>query len=180
MEKGKIIYLNGVSSSGKTSLSKELIKHLPDYFHFSVDDFDFIIKKMEDRQNERLIPIATEIFFHQTIKMFSNQGVNLIIDDVLHDELSLKSATETLQDYPVLFVGVHCLVEELERRERERGDRTIGQAKRQFEFVHQNGEAYDIEVDTFHEPLEVGAARIVEAVNENLFSHGLRSTYAKS
>ncbi|MBE4909615.1 AAA family ATPase [Bacillus luteolus] len=175
MNKGKIIYLNGVSSSGKTSLSKELIKLLPNYFHFSLDDFDYIIEKMEDRQNERLIPIATEVFYHQTIKMFSDKGVNLIIDDVLHDNVSLKSATETLQDYPVLFVGVQCPLEELERRERERGDRTVGQAKIQLNFVHQNGEMYDVEVNTFNEKLEVCAVRIVEAVNQELFSDGWKT-----
>ncbi|QOR67810.1 AAA family ATPase [Cytobacillus suaedae] len=176
MNKGKIIYLNGVSSSGKTSLSKELTKLLQDYFHFSIDDFDYIIEKMEDRQNSRLIPIATEIFYHQTIKMFSDQGVNLLIDDVLHNELSLKSATVTLQDYPVLFVGVHCPLEELERRERERGNRTIGQAKRQLDFVHQNGETYDVEVDTFLEMIDACTNRIVMAVDQNLFSHGWQTT----
>ncbi|MGA9226013.1 MAG: hypothetical protein WB217_06725 [Mesobacillus sp.] len=38
MNKGKIILLNGVSSSGKSSLSKELVKLMPDYFHLSIDD----------------------------------------------------------------------------------------------------------------------------------------------
>lgn len=179
MDKGKIIYLNGVSSSGKSSLSNELIKHLPDYFHFSLDDFDNIIEKMEDRDNSRLIPIATEIFYHQTIKMFSDKSVNLLIDDVLHNELSLNSATETLQDYPLLFVGVHCPLEELERRERDRGDRTIGQAKHQLDFVHQNGETYDVEVDTFDEELEICAGRIVNAVKQEKFFHGWKETCEK-
>ncbi len=179
MNKGKIIYLNGVSSSGKTTLSRELIKLLPNYFHFSVDDFDYIIEKMEDRQNDRLIPIETEVFYHQTIKMFSDKGVNLIIDDVLHDNISLKSATKTLEDYPVLFVGVHCNLEELERRERERGDRTVGQSKNQLGFVHQNGEVYDVEVNTFNEDLEVCVARIVEAVDKELFLHGWKTTCEK-
>ncbi|MEH7884353.1 hypothetical protein V7654_08500 [Bacillus sp. JJ1609] len=63
MKKGKIILLNGVSSSGKTSLSKELINLLPDYFHISIDDFDTIIERIEDRENDRLIPVPTEHFF---------------------------------------------------------------------------------------------------------------------
>jgi chloramphenicol 3-O-phosphotransferase len=38
INKGRIILLNGVSSSGKTTLSKALIKTLPSYFHLSIDN----------------------------------------------------------------------------------------------------------------------------------------------
>ncbi|WP_147640367.1 hypothetical protein [Paenisporosarcina sp. HGH0030] len=31
MNTGTAIFLNGVSSSGKSSLAKEMIKHFPDY-----------------------------------------------------------------------------------------------------------------------------------------------------
>jgi chloramphenicol 3-O phosphotransferase len=162
MEKGKIIFLNGVSSSGKTTLSKELVKKLPDYFHFSVDDFDCIIEKMEDREREHLIPVPTEYFYHRTINMFSDKGVNLILDHILHDEFTTKDCLEVLRGYPVLFVGVHCPLKELERREAARGDRRLGQARSQLQFVHQLNESYDIEVDTFNESLEVCSDRIIE------------------
>lgn len=80
MEKGKIIFLNGVSSSGKTTLAKKLVEKIPDYYHLSIDDFDWILEKMEDRENGRHIPIPTEHFFYQTFAMFSDRGVNLIVD----------------------------------------------------------------------------------------------------
>ena len=105
MKKGKIILLNGVSSSGKSSLSKELVKRLPDYFHFSIDDFDTIIERMEDRENERLIPVPTEHFFHRNLAMFSDKGVNLIVDHVLHDEDTLKDCIGMIENHPVFFVG---------------------------------------------------------------------------
>lgn len=73
MNKGKIILLNGVSSSGKTTLSKELVKNAVDYFHLSIDDFDIIIERMENRENNKLIPVPTEYFFHRTIAMFSDR-----------------------------------------------------------------------------------------------------------
>jgi chloramphenicol 3-O phosphotransferase len=57
VDKGTIIVLNGVSSSGKSSLAKELTKLLTDFFAFSIDDFDLVIEKMEDRDGQRLIPI---------------------------------------------------------------------------------------------------------------------------
>jgi chloramphenicol 3-O-phosphotransferase len=47
MEKGKIIFLNGVSSSGKTTLAKSLQERLPDLFYWiAVDIFiDMMPKK---------------------------------------------------------------------------------------------------------------------------------------
>jgi chloramphenicol 3-O phosphotransferase len=179
MKKGNIIFLNGVSSSGKSSISKELVKKLPDYFHFSIDDFDLVIEKMEDRKNERLIPVPTEYFFHRAIAMFSDKGVNLIIDQILHNEFTTKDCFEVLHSYPVLFVGVHCPTEELERREIARGDRTIGQAIRQLDFVHQQNEKYDIEVNTYLESLENCADRIIEILLSDTDRKGWKQTYEK-
>lgn len=86
---------------------------------------------MEDRENERLIPVPTEHFFNRTIAMFSDKGVNLIIDQFLHNTYTLNDCLESFQDYPVLFVGVYCPLDELELREIARGDRTIGKSKAQ-------------------------------------------------
>jgi chloramphenicol 3-O phosphotransferase len=164
MNRGKIIFLNGVSSSGKSTLAEELVNTMPDYFHMGLDDFDIFIDKMEDRENGHLISVETEYFFHRTISMFSDKGVNLIVDHILHDNFTRADCFEVLKNYPVLFVGVHCPVEELERREKIRGDRNVGQAKRQLEYVHKN-EIYDVEVDTFTESVEECSKKVIEAVN---------------
>lgn len=170
--KGNIIFLNGVSSAGKSTLSKEIVKLLPNYFHFSVDDFDTIIERMEERGTDRLIPVPTETFFHRSIAMFSDQGIHLIIDHVLYDQETITDAYHTLRNYPIYFVGVHCPVEELERREMVRGDRRIGQARLQLQFVHQQNEDYDIEVDTFTNGTEESAQAIAEFVLANEASLG--------
>ncbi|MGM1047294.1 MAG: chloramphenicol phosphotransferase CPT family protein [Bacillota bacterium] len=166
MKKGNIILLNGVSSSGKTTLAKELLKKLPDYFHYSIDDFDIVIEHMEDRENNRLIPVETAYFFHRTIAMFSDKGVNLIVDHVIHDQFTRSDCVKCLSGYPLLLIGVHCPVEELKRREKERGDRRIGQAQEQLEFVHKE-EVYDIEVDTFIDGLENCIEKIIQKVQED-------------
>lgn len=163
MKKGNIILLNGASSSGKSTLSKALIKQLPDYFHYSLDDFDHVIEQMEDRDNHRLIPVATEHYFHRMIAMFADSGVNLIVDHVIHDAFTREDWHTSLAGYPVLSVGVFCPLEELERREKERGDRRIGQAKEQLEFVHKE-EVYDLKVDTFEDGLTGCVERIAERV----------------
>lgn len=49
----------------------------------------------------------------------------------------------------MFLVGVHCAVDELERRERLRGDRRIGEGRGHVEVngIHNLG-PYDLEVDT--------------------------------
>lgn len=177
MLKGKIILLNGVSSSGKSTLSKELVKELSNFFHFSIDDYDIMIERIEDRENERLIPVPTEDFFHDTIRMFSDKGINLIIDQILHNDFTMEDCLFKLKDYPVLFVGVHCPIEELERREVNRGDRAIGQAKFQLQYVHQQNELYDIEVDTYLDSIECCVSRITEKINGDFLPLGFEKTY---
>ena len=161
VDAGKIILLNGVSSSGKSSLAKELAYQLESYFHLSIDDFDLVIEKMEDRNTEKLIPIPTEVFFHEAVRMFSDKGVHLVVDQILHDEETISHLLSVLKGYPVLFVGVHCPAEEIDRREKNRRDRTIGQGRAQLAFVHRQNETYDIEVNTGEIPLKAAAEKII-------------------
>ncbi|HSM24110.1 MAG TPA: AAA family ATPase [Anaerolineaceae bacterium] len=163
MHKGKIVLLNGVSSSGKTTFAKELAKILPDYFHISIDDYDYVIEKMEDRENGKLIPVETDIFFHRQLKDFSDYGVNLIVDNVIDNEMVLQDFNNTLNGYPVTYIAVHCPIEILKHREHDREDRQIGQAAQQLDFVHQNIQ-YDLEIDTHQQSLEFNTKLIYEFI----------------
>jgi len=157
--RGRIILLNGVSSSGKTTLARSLAGALPGFFPLCLDAFDDLVASMEDRQGGRLIPVATERFFHRTLLMFSDSGVSLVADHILHDEATRSDFYETLRGREVLLVGLRCPLEEAERRERERGDRPLGLARRQAAFVHRD-EAYDLEMDTSRESVEACVERI--------------------
>ncbi len=84
---------------------------------------------------------------HNTIAALALVGQNVIVDHVINDKKHLVECLELLSTYPVTFVKVHCPIEELERREQERGDRPVGLAKSQMESVHANRE-YDLTVDT--------------------------------
>lgn len=160
MDKGNIIFLNGVSSSGKSTLAKEIINTLTEYYHISIDNFDIFINTMEDREGNRLIPVETEYFFHRTIAMFSDRGINLIVDHILHDNHTREDCIKVLSNYPVLFVGVHCPLNELEKREKNRGNRNIGQAKQQLNFVHKK-EIYNVEVNTYYENIKSCAKKVI-------------------
>ncbi|MGD6834659.1 chloramphenicol phosphotransferase CPT family protein [Sutcliffiella halmapala] len=175
MEKGMILVLNGVSSSGKSTLAKEITKLLPDFFAFSIDDYDLVIEKMEDRVNQRLISVETEYFYYKNVAMFSDQGVNLILDQILHDPSTLQNFYETLNSYPILLVGVHCPVEELKHREKSRGNRQIGQALSQLSLVHKKV-IYDVEVNTYTHSMEECANEIVNRLESNTPLLGLKKS----
>ena len=121
---------------------------------------------MADRENQRLIPVETEYFYYRNVAMFSDQGVHLILDQILHAPLTLQNFYETLNSYPILFVGVQCPEEELKYREQSRGDRQIGQALSQLHFVHQQ-EIYDVEVNTYTHSMMECAKKIVVRLESN-------------
>jgi chloramphenicol 3-O phosphotransferase len=59
----------------------------------------------------------------------------------------LADLVDLLAAYDVFFVGVYCPLEELERRERARGDRMIGEARDHARVVHTFG-PYDYTLDS--------------------------------
>jgi len=167
MEKGKIIYLNGVSSSGKSTLAAKLQKRLSEiFFIISSDLFMEMLSPTKSLEyyigkGESGIKYLSAMFY--PIKAFSDIGVSTIIDDVLSkgDIVGLKEAVELLHDYPVLFVHVTCPLEELRRREKERGDRDIGQGESQLTDLNPQ-DTYDITVDTTKDEC---VDEIIEALN---------------
>ena len=70
------------------------------------------------------------------------------MDDVLESEPPwIGNLIDLFNGLSVFFVGVHCPLEELERRENERKERKGGMARMQFDQVHTIA-IYDVEVDT--------------------------------
>ena len=59
-------------------------------------------------------------------------------------------------------VGVHCDLEILKKRERQRGDRKIGLAESQYETIH-DGVNYDFEINTSKLDAKTVATSIVTA-----------------
>jgi len=151
MEKGKIIFLNGVSSSGKSTLTKSLQEKLTEpYCWLSVDNFLNTIHEKFRSSEYRISLRQTLRAMHHTIKLFSDMGLNVIVDHVLEKQEWLDECVEILHENPVLFIHVTCPLEELQRREKERGDRRIGQAENQLSLLKPK-DTYDITVDTSKE-----------------------------
>lgn len=165
---GHIIFLNGTSNSGKTSIAKELQRTIDiPYAHLSFDNF--FLRMIEDYGGEENVVRATIYMpqvtspFHHLIAAYAKARQNIIVDHVLRRPGSSKECAELLSDYEVLFVGVYCPVEVLREREKQRKDRRVGLAEGQLEHVHA-GKTYDIEVDTSKNTPSECATQIVECL----------------
>ncbi|KEO83242.1 chloramphenicol phosphotransferase CPT family protein [Tumebacillus flagellatus] len=181
MARGTILLLNGTSSAGKSSLAKHLqnLNEEP-YYHMQADQFwDMAPERACDQDipldERRPLILALHENFHQCVAAVSDMGRPVIVDHVFEGKSWLVDAVHRLADYPVVFVGVHCPVEELERRERERGDRIIGLAKYQMDIVHQHA-VYDLEVNTHTETIAECAAKIMEFVHSGREGVGVKKT----
>jgi chloramphenicol 3-O phosphotransferase len=171
-----IIYLNGTSSSGKTSLALALqdILDIP-YLHFSIDIFETVASRRQIRRGIYPNITTLEWGFTRCIAALATAGNNVLVDDVLSEPWELPPGQQIttydllyqrvllLSKFRIWFIKVFCPLDELERREKARGDRIVGLARFQFERVHQQSQ-YDIEVDTSQKSPEACASDIVQAM----------------
>lgn len=152
---GKIILLNGASSSGKSSLARGLQDRLDEpFWHFSIDHLqaaDILPRARIESGEFPWQPLRARFFegFHRCLPALATAGNNLIVEHIVETEDWMRRLVNLLGPFDVFFVGVHCPLPELERRERQRGDRRIGDARHDHGTTHAFG-VYDFEVDTTH------------------------------
>ncbi|MET7361159.1 AAA family ATPase [Streptomyces sp. NPDC005562] len=150
MAAGRIIFLNGTSSSGKSSIARELLDILDDgvYFHLAVDSFNATRTKRPLSEKDLDAALRrTRMGFHRSIAAMAEVGNHVVVDHVLSEPWRLVDCLTVLRPESVLFVGVRCSLDELVRREAARGDRPAGLAALQYDLVHRHGD-YDLECDT--------------------------------
>lgn len=162
----RIVILNGVGSSGKSSIAKALqeitttpflhvsmdvfCEMLPPGYFDHPDGFRFITG-MEDGRPSVAIEtgsVGARLMdgMRHAIAALAERGNDLIVDDVmLGDEPA--EYRRLLAPYRVHWVGIFASLDVLEERERSRGDRLIGLARWQYGRVHA-GKSYDLEIDT--------------------------------
>jgi chloramphenicol 3-O phosphotransferase len=152
---GTILILNGTSSSGKTSIVREIqLLVAKPYHHLPLDTF----RSMEPRdywegwKHQPSDTVALKLAalcraMNAALAEYSRHGQNVIFDTELSNPDAWQYVLEDLVDFPVLMVGVTCSVAVLAQRELERGDRTPGLAASQFDRVHK-GKEYDLMIDT--------------------------------
>ncbi|WP_407549280.1 AAA family ATPase [Streptomyces sp. Pv4-95] len=147
--RGLIIFLNGTSSSGKSSIAEALLHTLDEpCFHMPVDSFHAMRSRKELSPDDlRSVLHRTWRGFHRAVAGMADGGNTVVVDHVLSQPWRLRDCLGLFAPRDVVFVGVRCSLQEVERRERARGDRPAGLAAAQMENVHAHG-VYDIECDT--------------------------------
>ena len=149
---GQVLVLNGASSAGKSSLAKALQGALPEpHLHVALDAF----RAMEPADYWRGLDTAlTQRWIaglcramHSTVAAFAESGQHVIFDTALDKQSVVDAFRADLGHLGFELIGVHCALDELERRETARGDRPSGLARRQFGTIHA-GRTYDFNVDT--------------------------------
>ena len=171
MQHGKVVILNGASSSGKTSILRAFQDMMPQPFlDMGIDRF---IWMMPSRYLER--PLWDDVLgkavsagksghrlisaMQHAIATVASLDNHVIADHVLIDPAWVKELVSLFSDQPAYLIGVQCPLEVLEQRERERKNRTLGQARAQFEVIHKNCD-YDLTVDSSCSSPEECAAQI--------------------
>ncbi|MBI2200628.1 MAG: chloramphenicol phosphotransferase [Armatimonadetes bacterium] len=156
---GTIVILNGTSSSGKSSIVRALQNILEEpYLEAGIDKFIWMLpKRYLNRPHwdevlgfaDKAGPVGQRLVsgMHHAIDALSRAGNNVLAEHVLVEPSWLVDCVRLFGELPALFVGVYCPLEVLEQRERSRKDRTLGQARRQFDIIHAHG-VYDLQVDT--------------------------------
>lgn len=152
MEKGRIIYLNGVTSSGKTSIVEALQARRDVFFYVVAND---LFQKMigEEYLQEDYWKYLGEviIMMYHTAKLFSDMGKNVIIDSILVEREGIaphyERMKEILQDNPLDIVEVYCPPEICRQRNIDRGDRYESQSDEQAELMSKDIR-YSMRVDT--------------------------------
>jgi len=193
LPKGTIIFLNGTSSAGKTTLAMTLQELLEKpYHHVSLDQFrDGMPAKYRGLNSPEgstghrglnVLPIDsasgptfTLIQFGDVGKLMlrgmrramaamASEGINLLIDDIILERSFLEDYLETMVGINVYFVGVLCPAEVISERETVRPGRFPGTAVGHLDICHAHGD-YDVKVDTASQSPEECARDVIRRVN---------------
>ena len=152
----RIILLNGASSSGKSTLAKALQAALDEPFlHVSSDHFVAAGMLPERRDDggpfDWWHQVRPRFFagFHRCLPALADAGNDLIVEHIIEFRSWRAELAVLLADHDVFLIGVHCAPDELDRRERARGDRRLGEGRTHVEVdgIHRFG-PYDLDVDT--------------------------------
>lgn len=164
---GKIIFVNGASSSGKSTLCSALQATLDEpFWHFSIDHLrDAKVLPMQRIKNGDFSwsSMRPAFFdgFHRCLPALASAGNNLIVEHIIETEEWQTRLTGLLAPFDTFLVRVYCPLAELERRELVRGDRRPGEARNDFETIYAFGTC-DIQID-LTEPLEKNVDAVISA-----------------
>ena len=152
MNKGRIIFLNGVTSSGKTSIVDVLQAREDVFFYVLANDLfqETVGESYLRRDYWKYLSDAIIMMYH-TAKLFSDMGKNVIVDSILVEREGVtphyERMKEILRDNPLDLVEVYCPLDIRRQRNIDRGDRYETQSEEQAKLMLA-GIQYSLRVDT--------------------------------
>jgi len=140
MQKGRIIFLNGVTSSGKTSIVEALQDREDCYFYVVANDlFQEMVGERFLRENYWQHLSGVIILMYHTAKLFSDMGHDVLIDGILVERPEIaphyQQMLDILRDNPLSIVEVACPLDICRERNIARGDRYETQSQEQAELM---------------------------------------------
>ncbi len=152
MNKGRIIFLNGVTSSGKTSIVESLQRREDVFFYVVANDLfqEMVGEEYLRKDYWKYLSKAILLMYHAA-RLFSDMGHNVIIDGILVERPEIAPhyarLKEILKGNPLDVVEVFCPLEVCRQRNISRGDRYESQSQEQAEIMAENI-VYTCRVDT--------------------------------
>lgn len=159
MEKGRIIFLNGVTSAGKTSIVEALQDREDVFFYVVANDlFQEMVGERWLRQDYWKELSKVVLLMYRTAKLLSDEGHNVLIDGILVERPQfdghLRRMLDILKDNPLDIVEVTCPLEICRARNIARGDRYETQSEEQAALMARDI-PYALRVEThLHTPQE--------------------------
>jgi chloramphenicol 3-O phosphotransferase len=138
---GRIIFLHGASSSGKSTLARAVQAQIgAPFWHFSIDHLRDagVVPLARFKSGEFRWAEKREAFFdgfHRTLPAIAGAGNDLIVEHIIETDAWLDRLLRLLDGFDVFLAVLDVPLAELERREIARGDRPVGDAKRDFESL---------------------------------------------
>lgn len=171
MEKGRIIFLNGVTSSGKTSIVEALQNQEDIFFYVVANDlFQEMVGENYLRKNYWKYLSEVIIMMYHTAKLYSDMGKNVIIDGILVERKEIKphyhQLLEILVDNPLDIVEIYCPLDICRQRNIIRGDRYETQSQEQHALMAEDIQ-YSTRVDTSIYSPEECAKKIIQKLFYN-------------
>ena len=152
MEKGRIIFLNGVTSAGKTSIVESLQNKEDIFFYVVANDlFQEMVGENYLRKNYWKYLSEVIIMMYHTAKLYSDMGKNVLIDGILVEREEIMphyhQLLEILKNNPLDIVEIYCPLDICRQRNIIRKDRYETQSQEQYNLMAENIK-YSAKVDT--------------------------------
>ncbi|MFF2732738.1 chloramphenicol phosphotransferase CPT family protein [Streptomyces sp. NPDC058008] len=187
---GHVIFLNGTSSAGKTTLARAIQEESDEpYLYWGIDTlFSMVPEKWaggrggllsfegfrydrseQDEDGRQLISIRYGNVGRRilaaacaSVAKLALKGCNVVVDEMLLSPDLLEDWFQALSGVEVYLVGVYCPVHVLEEREAARGN-PAGLARGHLRTVHAHEARYDLKVDTSKIPAQELARTVLRA-----------------